>query len=93
MGWFGIYHYVRHTLLMYGCDFQGEDPITAVQDEHGTHEPGPAFGMSFFMGIKDDDSDVAIADNVVAFIKGKPAGTVASYLNSTSYGVRNIPVI
>lgn len=92
MGWFGPYHLIKHTLQMYGCDFQGEDPLTAVEDEHGVHEPSPAAGLSFFMGIKTDNNDVVVSDSVRAFVKGKPAGTVASYMNSTSYGVRNVAV-
>ena len=93
IGWMGQYHYVKHTLRTYGCDFQGKDPLTAIEDERGVHEPGPAHGICFFMGMVSDDNDVVVGDNVRAFVKGKPAGTVASYLNSTSYGVRNIIVI
>jgi len=93
MGWMGQYSYVRHTLRTYGCDFDGKDPLTAVSDERGVHAPGPAHGIAFFMGIRDGNADVVVGDNVVAFIGGKPAGTVSAYMNSTSYGVRNIKVI
>jgi hypothetical protein len=93
MGWMGPYSNVKHVLRTYGCDFQGEDPLTAVEDERGVHTPGPAHGLAFFMNIRSDNSDVVVDDNVRAFIGGQPAGTVASYMNSTSYGVRNIKVI
>lgn len=92
-GWIGVYSQVKHTLRMYGCDFIGDDPATAIEDGRGVHEPGPAHGISFFMGIRGDNADVVISDNVRAFRGGKPAGTVASMMNSTSYGVRNITVI
>lgn len=92
MGWLGTYGLVKHTLHVYGCDFIGEDPATAMEDEHGVYPPGPAHGIIFFMGIKGDDADVVVPDVTRAFVNGKPAGTVASYLNSTSYGVRDIKV-
>ncbi len=87
MGWVGTYDQLKYTLRIYGCDFEGNDPLTAVRDERGVRKPSPAGGIFFFLGIKADNAEVVIDDSVVAFIGEKPAGTVAAYMHSTSYGV------
>jgi hypothetical protein len=81
MGWMGVYSEVKHTLRMYGAEFDEKGEPKFVSES-------PAF----FLGIHSDNNDVVVSDNCQCLIKGQPVG-VAYLMNSTSYGVRNVRVI
>lgn len=79
MGWFGQYHYVKHTLKMYGARFEKGEPVFVGESPN------------FFLDIIDDNNDVAISDDCYCII-GTEQARVAPLLNSTSYGVRNVRI-
>ena len=79
MGWMGRWGQVKHAIRTVGGDVNESGEV--IVD-----------GVAFFLGIKDEAADVVIGDNAVYYKDGEPQG-LASLMNMTSYGIRNIQVI
>ncbi len=73
-GWIGPYRQLLYYLNVVGAD----------KDPQG--RPIVSGGVSLFLGIEDENSDIAVSGDAQYFVDGKPCNLAAG-LRSTSYGL------